>query len=83
MKVTVPESPLDGLGVPVGLVTAEPPTTSGLVTVRVKALVQLFPPEAMVQEVVGPGVRVPDITGAAEVVNEELTEYPVPVVLVA
>jgi len=48
-----------GLGVPVGLVTAD--VATGLAVVQVRSLVQLLPPEAMVQEVVGPGVRVPDI----------------------
>ena len=47
-----------GLGVPVGLVTAE--VATGLVVVQVKSCVQLFPPLMMVQVGLS-GVRVPDM----------------------
>jgi len=48
-----------GLGVPVGLVTAE--VATGLVVVQVKSWVQLFPPSVIVQVGLS-GSRVPDMT---------------------
>ena len=66
-----PLFPFAGLGVPVGLVTAEVPT--GFVVVQDKVFVQLFCPEAMVQEE-DEGVRVPDIMFAAHMLPFQL--YP-------
>ena len=64
----------------VGVVTADPPTTTGLVTLQVKLELQLLPPEDIVQF---EAVSVPDIPATAVVVNVPSAEYPVPVALVA
>ena len=74
-----PESPVATV-ILVGVVTADPPTTTGLVTLQVKLELQLLPPEDIVQF---EAVSVPDIPATAVVVNVPSAEYPVPVALVA
>lgn len=61
-------------------VIADVPT--GFVVDQVRVTLQLLEPADIVQDAVS-GVILPDITGHADVVNDELEEYPVPVAFVA
>ena len=57
---------LPGLGVPVGLVTAE--VATGLVVVQVRLIEQLLAPEEMVQ---APDVKVPDMVVETQLLPEQ------------